>query len=236
MVLKILKRRNSMDLMAIQTKVGIIGSGKAGRPLGAWIAATDTPVVFTSRDPRHAEEAALSAGHAARAEPLRDLVRGTRLMLLTLPFRDVTNALESVRAELEGKIVVDVTNPVTPDRQELELGHTTSGAEEIARQFPSALVVKAFNATFAEVYEARCTKIRDQKISIFYAGDNAPAKDEVKQLIERLGFDAVDAGPLRSSRCLEPLSLLNIRLGRFLGLGTNIAFSLLRDSPARSTQ
>jgi hypothetical protein len=50
----------------------------------------------------------------------------------------------------------------------------------------------------------------------------------VKQLIERLGFDAINAGPLVNARCLEPLSLLNIRLGRFLGLSTSIGFSLLR--------
>ncbi len=43
-----------------------------------------------------------------------------------------------------------------------------------------------------------------------------------------LGFDAIDAGPLRNARYLEPLSLLNIHLGRVLDYGTRIGFSLLR--------
>jgi predicted dinucleotide-binding enzyme len=47
-------------------------------------------------------------------------------------------------------------------------------------------------------------------------------------MITKLGFDAVDAGPLANSRYLEPLSLLNIHLGRVLGFGTEMGFSLLR--------
>jgi predicted dinucleotide-binding enzyme len=207
-------------------KVGIIGSGKVGHALGSWIAAAGDAVSFTSRDPKHAEEAAQKAGHDAKAAAL---VADSELILLMLPFSDVKGVLEGVRNKLDGKTVVDVTNPVTPDRQALELGHTTSGAEEIARQFPAAHVVKAFNATFAEIYQARRTGIDGHAITIFFAGDDAAAKDSVRQLILRLGFDAVDAGPLVSARCLEPLSLLNIRLGRFLGFGTTIGFSLLRD-------
>ncbi len=215
-------------------KVGIIGSGKVGRALGGWIAATGASVIFSSRDPKHAEEAARQAANGAQAAPVRDLIRDSEVVLLTLPFREVRAVLEEARDELQGKIIVDVTNPVTPDRQELEIGHTTSGAEEIARRFPAARIVKAFNATFAEIYQARRTTIAGQPITIFFAGDDAAAKDKVQQLIRRLGFDAVDAGPLVSARCLEPLSLLNIRLGRFLGLGTSIGFSLLRDAPNQS--
>ena len=162
--------------------------------------------------------------------PIADLVQECDILLLTVPFQETGKVLDGIRDKVGGKILVDVTNPVTRDRQALEIGHTTSGAEEIARRVPSARVVKAFNATFAEIYQARRTEIAGQAITIFYAGDDADAKEDVKKVIHSLGFDAIDAGPLVSARCLEPLSLLNIRLGRFLGLGTNIAFSLLRDS------
>ena len=209
-------------------EIGIIGSGKVGQALGSWFAAADASVGFSSRDPIHAEEAALKAGQGAKAMSVADLVHNCDVVFLTLPYDDVSEVLRSVGGALNSKIIVDVTNPVTQDRQELKIGHTTSGAEEIARQFPSALVVKAFNSTFAEIYEARLTKIAGQAITIFYAGDDASAKEKVKQLILRLGFDAVDTGPLLSARCLEPMSLLNIRLGRFLGFGTTIGFSLVR--------
>lgn len=214
--------------MVTPMEIGIIGSGKVGQALGSWFAAAGTSVAFSSRDAAHAEEAALKAGHEAKAMSVADLVRNCDVVFLTLPYDDVSEVLQSVGGGLNSRIIVDVTNPVTQDRQELKIGHTTSGAEEIARQFPCALIVKAFNSTFAEIYEARLTKIAGQAITIFYAGDDASAKEKVKQLIQRLGFDAVDAGPLLSARCLEPMSLLNIRLGRFLGFGTTIGFSLLR--------
>jgi len=214
--------------MVTPVEIGIIGSGKVGQALGSWFAAADASVGFSSRDPIHAEEAALKAGQGAKGHVCRGLVHNCDVVFLTLPYDDVSEVLRSVGGALNSKIIVDVTNPVTQDRQELKIGHTTSGAEEIARQFPSALVVKAFNSTFAEIYEARLTKIAGQAITIFYAGDDASAKEKVKRLILRLGFDAVDTGPLLSARCLEPMSLLNIRLGRFLGFGTTIGFSLVR--------
>src|SRR5580693_8780730 len=194
--------------MVTPVEIGIIGSGKVGQALGSWFAAADASVGFSSRDPIHAEEAALKAGQGAKAMSVADLVHNCDVVFLTLPYDDVSEVLRSVGGALNSKIIVDVTNPVTQDRQELKIGHTTSGAEEIARQFPSALA--------------------GQAITIFYAGDDASAKEKVKRLILRLGFDAVDTGPLLSARCLEPMSLLNIRLGRFLGFGTTIGFSLVR--------
>jgi 8-hydroxy-5-deazaflavin:NADPH oxidoreductase len=73
-------------------KIGIIGSGKVGQALGSWIAGTGGSVTFTSRDPKHAEEAALKAGHGAKATTIGELVADSELVLLTLPFRDALSA------------------------------------------------------------------------------------------------------------------------------------------------
>jgi 8-hydroxy-5-deazaflavin:NADPH oxidoreductase len=209
-------------------RLGIIGSGKVGGALGIWAAKVGVEVAFTSRTASHAQEAAQKAGHGARALELSPLVRESDVLLLTLPFTEITRTLEPLREQLAGKTLVDVTNPITPDHRALSMGHTTSGAEEIARHFPQARVVKAFNAVFAEVYAAQAARIDGRTVTIFVAGDDAPAKQQVHALITRLGFDAVDAGPLVNSRYLEPLSLLNIHLGRVLGFGTHIGLSLLR--------
>jgi 8-hydroxy-5-deazaflavin:NADPH oxidoreductase len=93
---------------------------------------------------------------------------------------------------------VDITDPITPDHKSLVLGHTTSGAEEIARLLLDANVVKAFNAVFAEVYASQNPKIGGQTISIFFCGDDVGSKEKVGELIDRLGFDAVDAGPYKT--------------------------------------
>lgn len=211
-------------------KLGIIGSGKVGSALGSWAAKAGYEVIFTARDESHAREVAKHAGHGARELPLRDLVEEAQIILLTLPYAEVKKALTPVRQHLARKIVVDVTNPITPDHKSLLIGHTTSGAEEIAKLLDQSYVVKAFNAVFAEVYGSQDPRIDEQTISIFFAGDDPDAKNKVGELISRLGFDPVDAGPLQNARYLEPLSLLNIHLGRVLGFGTHIAFALLRES------
>jgi predicted dinucleotide-binding enzyme len=211
-------------------QVGIIGSGKVGKALGSWFAAVGLSVLFTSRDQKHAVEAAQSAGHDSKSAPIGDLVRACEIVLLTVPYNEVGKVLEPVRAALAGKTLVDVTNPITPDRRCLIVGHTSSGAEEIARQFPQTNVVKAFNAVFAEVYQSQNAQIDGHAITIFFAGDVPGSKADVRDLILRMGFEAVDAGPLENARYLEPLSILNIQLGRFLGFGTQIGFTLLKTS------
>jgi hypothetical protein len=211
-------------------QIGIIGSGKVGRALGAWFAKTGFPVLFTSRNQTHAMEAAQMAGYGAKSARATTLVQESDIILLTLPFAEIGNALETAREYLAGKTLVDVTNPISPDHRSLTIGHTHSGAEEIARQFPTANVVKAFNAVFAEVYAAQDAQIDRRAVTVFFAGDDPQAKANVREMITKLGFDAVDAGPLANSRYLEPLSLLNIHLGRVLGFGTQIGFSLLRTS------
>ena len=210
-------------------RLGIVGSGKVGSALGAWAAKAGYRVAFTARNEGHAREAAHHAGCGAQALPLRELIEESQLILLALPYAEVKKALGPMREHLGRKTIIDATNPVTPDHKSLALGHTTSGAEEIARLFLDANVVKAFNAVFAEVYASQNPKIDGQTISIFFAGDDVESKEKVGELIDRLGFDPVDAGPLQNARYLEPLSLLNIHLGRVLGFGTHIAFAMLRD-------
>lgn len=209
-------------------RIGILGCGKVGRALGAWAAREGCAVAFTSRTPEHAREAAREAGESATAVDLEGLVAASDVLLLTLPFTEVLKTLEPVREALAGKVLVDVTNPLTADHRGLSLGHDDSGAERIARHLPAARVVKAFNAVFAEVYAARQSRLEGRAVTVFYAGDEEAAKARVRELLVRLGFDAVDAGPLRNARYLEPLSLLNIHLGRELGWGAHIGFSLLR--------
>jgi len=209
-------------------KVGIIGSGKVGKALGAWAASVGFAVAFTSRTKEHAVEAAQNAGPGARSLDIATLIAESDLLLLTLPFGEIVNTLQPFADHLNAKTLIDVTNPITPDRRDLTIGHSNSGAEEIARHFPMTNVVKAFNAVFAEVYASQDPRIEGQPITMFYAGNDRQSKEHVRGLIMRLGFDAVDAGPLKNARYLEPLSLLNIHLGRVLGFGTHIGFSLLR--------
>ena len=108
---------------------------------------------------------------------------------------------------------------------QLALGFTTSGAEELQKQAPEAKVVKAFNTVFAQHMDTG--RVKDERVSLLVASDHPAAKAAVQALGGDIGFDSIDAGPLRNARWLESLGYLNIQLGYVLGMGTEIGFALV---------
>lgn len=120
-------------------------------------------------------------------------------------------------------MVLDITNPLTADFMGLTIGHDTSAAEEIAKAVPKADVVKGFNTLFAQVLGEGAEFANGQKAPTFVAADSERAKATARTLAESIGFDVIDAGPLKNARYLEPLAGLNIYLGYGAGKGTNIA-------------
>src|SRR2546427_9760916 len=95
------------------------------------------------------------------------------------------------------------------DDTELVVGHTSSGAEELAKRVPKARVVSAFNTVPSEVlfgvFEARRKATRP---SLVYCGGDSSSKRIAAELIRDVGFDPLDAGPLRIARYTEPFALL----------------------------
>lgn len=117
--------------------------------------------------------------------------------------------------------MVDVSNPISEDFQDLVVGLTTSAAEQTQAAAPGAYVVKAFNTIFAGLVSAEAREGRS--LQVFVAGDEPTATAKVRELAQGLGFVAVDAGPLRNSRFLEPIGMMNIQFGFFLGAGPSTA-------------
>ena len=209
-------------------KLGVIGSGNIGRAIGSWAAKVGYEVTFSAKNEAGAKAAAQAAAHSAKAASVRSAVETADLVLLAVPYGAVKEVLTEIIPLLRGKTVVDATNALSTDFSSLMLGFTTSAAEEIAKLAPEAHVVKAFNTVFAQVYASQNPKIQGQAISVFVAGDNKEATEKVQTLITKMGFDVVNAGPLKSARNLEPLAMLNISLGYGQGLGTSMGFALLR--------
>lgn len=201
-------------------KVTIIGSGNMGSGLAKQFAKAGQQVSIWSRDPEKAREVAKQTGSAV----LSDAQSGTQadVIVVATAYADAVRALKQF-GNLEGKTVIDITNPLTADYMGLTIGHTTSAAEEISKAFPGADVVKAFNTVFAQILQEGPSLGAGQTAPVFYAGDDETAKNKVKGLIESTGFKPVDAGPLKNARYLEPLAGLNIYFGYGAGLGTAIA-------------
>ena len=141
--------------------------------------------------------------------------------MLAIPFDGAADVLAAA-GDLTGKIVIDITNPLTADYAGLTIGHSTSAAEEIARLVPGARVVKAFNTVFAGVLQAG-GKVGGQPVTVFVAGDDDAATQAVEAIAVKAGFAVQQAGALARARYLEPVAGLNIALGYFQGLGTDIA-------------
>ena len=144
------------------------------------------------------------------------------VIVIATPFDNAVSALQAA-GSIDGKAVIDITNPLTADYMGLTIGHDTSAAEEIAKAFPKAEVVKAFNTLFAQVLGEGASFANGQTVPAFFASDSERAKATAKALIESIGFEPIDAGPLKNARYLEPLAGLNIYFGYGAGKGTSIA-------------
>lgn len=147
------------------------------------------------------------------------------VVVLTVPWNAAHDAIRN-SGDLANKVLIDCTNPLAPDLTGLVVGMTTSAAEMVASWSPGARVVKAFNTIGAANYGN--AQFGLQRADGFYCGDDQQAKNTAKQLIEEVGLDPVDVGPLKNARLLEPMAMLWIDLAVNQGQGVNHAFKLIR--------
>ena len=116
------------------------------------------------------------------------------------------------KEELAGKVVVDITNPVNFDTFDgLVVPADSSAAAEIQKKVPEALVVKAFNTTFAGVLAAGKVGEKEPTV-VLAASDSADAKKKLAQALEGSGLSVMDAGSLKRAREMEALGFLQISL------------------------
>ena len=207
--------------------IGIIGAGNVGQALARNLVTQGERVVFGVPDAAKYAPAVAQLGPNARVDTVEQAVLASDLLILAVPYGAAQQVAESV-PDWGGRILVDATNPLAPGLAGLALGTTTSGAEEIARHARGARVVKAFNTTGAE----NMVQPRYPGGAVFMpvAGDDAEARARVVALATRLGFEAVDVGPLSAARYLEPFAMTWIHMAIKRGLGRDFAFGLLKRS------
>ena len=194
-------------------RVGILGSGLMGGKLGTIFARAGHEVVFSyARSKAKLERLASDAGGNARAGTPAEAAQNANALLLAVHWSRVDDVLHQA-GDLSGKVIVSCSLPMNADDTGLVIAHTASGAEELAKKVPEAQVVSAFNTVPSEVlfgvYEARSKTSRP---SLVYCGDDSASKEIAAGLIRDVGFDPVDAGPLRIARYTEPFALLVAQL------------------------
>lgn len=201
--------------------ITVIGAGNMGSAFVKQLSRASHKVVVAARNLDKAEAVA-AANPGSTASSLAKAAEQAEVIVLATGYADAVEALKSL-GNVQGKVVIDITNPLTADYMGLTIGHTTSAAEEIAKAVPEAKVVKAFNTVFAQVLAEGADFGNGQRVPVYFAGDDVTAKSTVSNLIESIGFAPVDAGPLKNARYLEPLAGLNIYFGYGAGKGTAIA-------------
>jgi len=205
-------------------RIAIIGAGAVGSALGlAWLKAGHD-VSFGVRNPGDAKYGKLPTERLT--EPAR-AAAGADVIVLATPW-EATEGVVTGLGDLSGRILIDCTNPVGmgPDGLELVIGHRISGGEMVAGWATGAHVFKAFNQTGAENMADISRYI--PTAAMFVAGDNRMLKPAVLGLVRDLGFAAIDAGPLRIARLLEPLAMLWMDQALYRGAGLDFAFAVVK--------
>jgi predicted dinucleotide-binding enzyme len=193
--------------------ISIIGSGGMAAAIGGLAAKAGHTVEVTSRDAAKARALAdkLAAGATTGtygAAPTGDII------ILAVPYGSAAAVVTDFGDALDGKVIIDITNPVTPDMSGLVTPHGSSGAQEIAKGAPAgAHVVKAFNTIFGHVLA------KGGRLDAFIAADDPEAKARVSTFIESLGLRPLDVGGLHMAATLEALGLMMIGLAKN-GAGT----------------
>ena len=133
------------------------------------------------------------------------------IVVLAVPYAALADIVAARGAELAGKIVVDITNPVNFETfDSLVVPADSSAAAELATALPTSKVLKAFNTTFAATLAAGT--VGDLVTTVQIAGDDADAKALLAGVVTAAGLKAIDAGSLKRARELEAFGYLQITL------------------------
>ncbi len=190
----------------MNSNISILGTGNVGGSLGNLFSHHGFKVTWGARDP---EKAAATLGHGSRVVSFADAAQPSDIVIVAIPWTNALDVLKSLPA-LDGKIIIDATNPLNADWSPLLLGQEISAGEEIQRALPRCRVVKAFNTIFADM-------MTPERIA-FYSSDDPAAKSSVWELLSAIGLHPEDAGALSSARWLEGMAHLNIRIAVTLGV------------------
>jgi NADPH-dependent F420 reductase len=203
--------------------VTIIGAGNMGRGLGHVLLRGGHSVTIVDRDPEQAARLAEELREAARggatveAEAPGAELRG-EVVIPAVYYPSTLEAARGLGEELEGKVVVDISNPVNQNFDGPATEPGTSAAEELAAAVPAgARVVKAFNTTFAGTLVEG--QVAGQPLDVFIAGDDEGAREIVARLARDGGLRPVDVGPLERARHLEGMGFLHMMSQQPLGAG-----------------
>ena len=207
----------------MSSSVSIVGLGNMATALAERALAGGNAVEIIGRDPAKANEVAAKLAGATAGTA--GIAPAGNIVILAVPYASASAVVSEYGDALSGKVIIDLTNPVTPDLTGFVTPEGSSGAQEIAKAAPAgAHVVKAFNTVFANVLTAGAAA--GHSLDVFIAGDDAQAKADVSTFVKSLVLRPLDAGPLPMARVLENAGLLEMSLMNHALENTNFALGI----------
>jgi predicted dinucleotide-binding enzyme len=209
------------------TSISIIGAGNMGTAIAAIATTGGASVQLLAQDAEKTATAAATIGAAVVAGVAGDALTGD-IVVLALPYPAVAGVLTQYADQLDGKIIVDITNPLDfATFDSLVVPADGSAAQVIAQTVPGARVLKAFNTTFAATLATGALN-GVAPTTVLVAGDDAAAKEALIGLITAGGVAAVDAGALKRARELEALGFLQLTLAAAGSIAWSAGFALVK--------
>ena len=198
-------------------QIGILGSGVVGRALAKGYAEHGHRVRIGTRE---------AEVEGVPTAPVAEVARAADLVVLAVQGQVAVEVVSSVAGELDGKVLIDATNPLDSagPRPTLFVGLTDSLGEQVQRAAPAARVVKAYNTVGNALMVD--PPLPGGPPTMFIAGDDDAAKGTVTGLLEETGWDVADLGGIEASRYLEPMCLAWMAYG-FRAGSWGHAFKLL---------
>jgi 8-hydroxy-5-deazaflavin:NADPH oxidoreductase len=205
--------------------IGILGAGNMGRSIATQLGKTGERVVLADRDPAKAEDVVAEIGAGDVGAAGMDDALASEVVVLALWHPITIEVATEHAAELRGKVVVDISNPLDESWTRLATDPSTSSAELLAEALPQSQIVKAFNTTHAPaLFDGQVDEV---PLDVFLASDDGDAKSQVSELVRAAGLRPIDAGALDNARLLERLTAFQVELNQRYDLGFRLTFKLL---------
>lgn len=192
--------------MSTTSKIAIIGLGNIGKTLAQNFVKGNQPVIIASRKLEDAKALAKELGALATATEISEAIKNADIIVLSVWFNTIQELFEQFSTELQGKIIIDPSNPIAPDESggfKKIIGEKESAGQLNAAILPKgAKLVKAFG-TLGAASLASAAFHSPEKSVLFYATNHTYIDTDIEQLIEYNGFDAVKVGGLEQSIRIE---------------------------------